>query len=65
MGVGPHALNPLAADLAGEHRAEPVPPQPNRLMADVDAALEQKILDVAQRQRVADVHYHHQPDHLR
>jgi hypothetical protein len=35
-----HFLNKLPADLAGEHRAEPVPPEPDRLMADVDAALE-------------------------
>jgi hypothetical protein len=33
-------------------------------MADVDAALEQQVLDVAQRQRVADVHHDHQPDHF-
>jgi hypothetical protein len=43
-----HVLDPLPADLAGEHRAEPVPPQPHRLMADVDAALEQQVLDVPQ-----------------
>ena len=45
-------LHPLPSDLAGEHRTEPVPPKPHRLVADVDAALEQQILDVAQRQRV-------------
>jgi hypothetical protein len=33
-------------------------------MADVDAALEGEILDVAQRQRVADVQHHHGLDHL-
>ena len=30
-----------------EHRAKPVPPKPDRLMADVDPALGQEILDVA------------------
>ena len=64
VGVGPHVMNALSADLGGEHRAEPVPPKPHRLVADVDAALEQQVLDVAQRQRVADVHHHHQPDDL-
>ena len=34
-------------------------------MANVDAALEQQILDVPQRQREANVHDGHQPDHLR
>jgi len=43
---------------------------PNRLTHvltvswDVDAALEGEILDVAQRQREADVQHHHQLDHL-
>jgi len=65
MGKGSHRLNPLAADLAGEHRTEPVPPEPHRLMADVDAALGQQVFHVPQREREADVHQHHQPDHLR
>ena len=47
MGVGPPVLSPLAAELAGEHRAEPVPPQAHRLVADIDATLEQQVLDIA------------------
>lgn len=35
------------ADLGGEHRAKPVPPKPDGLVADVDPALGQEILDVA------------------
>ena len=34
-------------------------------MADIDAALGQEILDVAQRQRVSHVHHHDQTDDLR
>jgi hypothetical protein len=34
-------------------------------MAQVDAAFEQQILDVAEAQRKSDVHHDHQPDHLR
>ena len=34
-------------------------------MADVDPALGQEILDVAQRQRVSHVHHHNQTDDLR
>ena len=45
-------------DLCGEHRAEPVPPEPYRLVADIDTALEQQVLDLAQRQRVPDIHHH-------
>ena len=45
-----HAAHPLAPHLAREQRTGPVPPQPHRLMADVDPALEQQILYVPQRQ---------------
>jgi len=37
---------------------------PNRLVADVDAPLEQNILDLSQRQWIADIHHHHEADHL-
>jgi len=39
-------------DLRCKHRTETVPPVPNRLVADVDAALEQNILNLSQRQRM-------------
>jgi hypothetical protein len=64
MGELTHLLHPPAADLAGENRAEPVAPQPHRLVADVDAALEQQVLHVAQRQGVPNVHQDDQPDDL-
>ena len=33
-------------DLRGEHWTEPVPPEPHRLVADVDAAFEQQVFDL-------------------
>jgi len=42
------------ADIGGKHRTKPVPPETHRFMADVDAAFEQQIFDLAQRQRIAD-----------
>jgi hypothetical protein len=54
----------IATNAACEHRAEPVPPVAHRLMANVDAALEQQALHIPQRQREADVHHHYQADHL-
>ena len=39
-------LNPISSDLGGEHRAEPVPPKPHRLVANINTALMQQILDV-------------------
>src|SRR5215467_7620164 len=53
------------ADLGGEHRAKPVPPKPDRLVANVDSALGEQILDVAQRQRAPHVHHYHQANDLR
>jgi len=37
---------------------------PHGLVADIDAALEQQILDVPQAEREPHVHHHHQADHL-
>ena len=53
-----HGLHPLAADVGRKHRPEPVPPKPDSLMAEVDAALEQQILNVPQRQGEPHVHHH-------
>ena len=39
-------VNTPLPDLCREHRAEPVPPETHRLVADVDATLEQEILDL-------------------
>ena len=51
--------------LAKTGSIRPVPPEPDGLMADIDATLGQQILDVAQRQRVSHVHHHDQTDDLR
>lgn len=47
----PHLRGPLPSDLAGEHRAKAVPPAAHHLMADLDAALVEKILHIPQRKR--------------
>jgi hypothetical protein len=59
-----HPADPLPANVGGKHRTEPSPPEPHRLMTDVDAALEQQVLNIAQRQRKSNVHQDHQPDYL-
>ena len=56
--------NPLLSDLCREHRAKPVPPKTDGLTADVDPALGQEILDVAQRQWVPHIHHYDQTDHF-
>ena len=44
--AGSHTLDPPFPDLGREQRAEPVPPEPHSLMADVDAAFMQQIFDI-------------------
>jgi hypothetical protein len=50
--------------LAKTGSIRPVPPEPHGLVADVDPALGQQILDIAQRQRISHVHHHNQTDDL-
>ena len=61
----PHPGDTLAADVRSKKRTEAVPPQPHRLMAEVNAALKQQVLNVAQAQREPDIHHDDKPDYLR
>jgi len=61
----PHPADPPPPDLGGKHRPKPVPPEAHRLVANIDPPLEQQILNVAQRQRVADVQHYRRADHVR
>jgi hypothetical protein len=63
--IAAHVRDASLTNLGGEHRAKPVPPEPDGLVADVDPALGQEIFDVAQRQRISHVHHHDQTDDLR
>jgi hypothetical protein len=57
-------MNAPLPDLRGEHRTEPVPPEPYRFVADIDASLEQQIFDLPQRERIPEVHHHCEADYL-
>ena len=54
----------VVSDLASKHRTEPIPPQPHRLVADIDAALGQEVFYVAQAERVPDLEQDRCTDHL-
>jgi hypothetical protein len=41
-------MNAPVPDLRGEQRAKPVPPEPKRLVADIDATFEQRIFNLPQ-----------------
>jgi hypothetical protein len=62
--AGFHALDPALADPGGEHWAEPVPPETDGLVAHIDTALVQQVLDVPQGQWRADVEHHREADDL-
>ena len=53
---GAQACDPLFADLSCKYRPEPLHPEPNRLMAHLDAALMQKVLDVPEGEREPHIH---------
>lgn len=50
-----HVAHAALAHLDCEHRTEAVPPDANRLVAKIEAALEQQMLDISQVQREANV----------
>ncbi len=51
LSVPAHPIDALPLDVGGEQRPKSILPEPHRLMADIDAPLDQQILDVAQVQR--------------
>jgi hypothetical protein len=59
-----HPIDPLAPNVRREHRPEPIPPEPHRLVTGIDAALEQQVLNVAQAQRIPSAQHHNEPDHF-
>src|SRR5271163_1037547 len=65
MRIAAHLQDPILADLGRKHWPKPVPPETDGFVANVDPALGQEILDVAQRQRVSHIHHHDQTDDLR
>ncbi len=59
-----HLLYPFSANFSDEYRAKMVPPIPHRFVADVDATLVQKILDIPKRQRKANIQHDGEVDNL-
>lgn len=39
-------MNASSSELSGEHRTEPIPPEPHRFVTDVDASLEQQVYEL-------------------
>ena len=62
--IGPHRTDTQITDLGGKHRSKLVLPKLDGFLADRDAALVQKILDVAAGERGPDIQRHRQTDDL-
>lgn len=56
-----HSADPLPFDVSDEHWAKPVPIEPNLLMAIINAAFGQKIVDVPYSMRKTHTHLHFKP----
>jgi hypothetical protein len=63
--VRTHLLDTFTTNFCGEHWAKSIPPIPHRFVADVDAALVQQVLDIAERKGKANLHHDRQADDLR
>jgi hypothetical protein len=61
----PLMKNPPLSKPSSEHRAEPISSKSYCRVADIDAAFEQEIFDLAQWQWIADIHHHREADDLR
>ena len=61
---GPQRSRSLLPDLCGKHRTEPIPPEPHRLMADIDPSFMKQVLDLPQRQGKTDINHHGKANNL-
>jgi hypothetical protein len=59
-----HFLVKFGADFSGKNRAKSIPPAPQSFVADVDPALVQQVLDIAERKWKSNVHHDRQADDL-
>ncbi len=59
-----HPACPLTSHISRKQWTKSVPPVPHSLMADVDPALRQQILDVPKAQRKTYIHHYDQTDDL-
>lgn len=60
----PHRLRTPFPDSVSEAGGDPVHPEPDAFMADIDPTLMQEVFDIAQRQRASDIHHHAKLDNL-
>lgn len=60
-----HPADPLPTNVTDKQQPEPVPQKPHRLMANIDAALEQQVFHVPETERKAYIDHDHAPDRFR
>ena len=59
-----HRFRSAFPDFVGELGAEPIDPETDAFVADVNAALVEQVLDIPQRERKPDIHQHGELDDL-
>jgi hypothetical protein len=59
-----HFLDTFMVDFSGKNRAKSIPPASQSFVADVDPALAQQVLDIAERKWKSNVHHDRQADDL-
>jgi hypothetical protein len=65
VGINSELLDTPFTDFGGEYRTKPIPPEPNRFMADVDATFMQQVFDISKRKWKSNIHHHGQPNDFR
>jgi hypothetical protein len=64
MAKAMHRIQALPSDVTGEQRTEPVSPEADGFIGDVDPVREKQVFHVPQRQQEVDIQHHHEADHL-
>jgi len=64
VGINPELLDTPFTDFGGEYRPKPVPPKPNRFVANVNATFMQQVFDISKRKWIPNIHHHGQPNDL-
>lgn len=65
VAIPTHSADPLPLDVSREPWAKPVPPEPYRLVANINAAFGQQVLNVSQGEREPNIHHHHKANDFR
>ena len=64
LGISAALVDTLFTDLSGKYWTKSIPPEADRFMADIDAALVEKVLNISKRKWIPNIHHYRQADDL-